>query len=167
MPPAAKALSERFWPKVDKSGACWTWTAARDFHGYGRFSVARGKAAQAHRVAWMLAHGPVPAGMLVLHRCDNPPCVNPSHLFVGTDGDNAADKVSKGRQLKGDAQRRATAATLRRGSASNLAVMTEAVVREARRRRSEGAQADELAREAGVSVSTMNRALAGQTWRHV
>lgn len=94
-----RPLEERFWPKVDKrcSDECWVWRGGRYSRGYGRFFLA-GKSARAHRIAWQLANGEaVPAGMIVCHSCDNPPCVNPSHLWLGTGTDNYADMVQKGR----------------------------------------------------------------------
>jgi hypothetical protein len=81
---------------------CLEWQAGRDKNGYGKHWLA-GKTVRAHRVAWELAHGPIPDGMGVLHRCDNPPCVADEHLFLGTNQDNTADRDAKGRQARGDA----------------------------------------------------------------
>lgn len=89
----------RFWAKVDRSGgpeACWPWTGARAWNGYGQFGDG-GQIHIASRVAWELSCGPIAEGLHVLHRCDNPPCVNPAHLFLGTHSDNMRDMVAKGR----------------------------------------------------------------------
>jgi len=93
-------MHDRFWSKVNKHGPragrlgrCWVWIGGHMRGGYGRFKV-DGQMQQAHRVAW----GDVPEGMQVLHRCDNPPCVRRSHLFLGTNSDNVADMLAKGRQ---------------------------------------------------------------------
>lgn len=84
---------------VATANGCVEFTGARTEHGYGRLSRGgRGSGYErAHRVAWELANGPIPAGMWVLHRCDNPPCCNPKHLFLGTATDNVADMMAKGR----------------------------------------------------------------------
>lgn len=92
-------LSKRFWSKVGRKGAeeCWLWIGSLDAHGYGRININR-YPELAHRVAWAQANGE-PGVLCVLHKCDNPPCVNPGHLFLGTKADNTADMMAKGRQV--------------------------------------------------------------------
>lgn len=94
----------RFWAKVKKTPTCWLWRGAViSQNGYGGFSMARslprGKQSPqyAHRIAWALSHGPIPAGQSVLHACDVPLCCNPAHLFLGTQADNMRDAAEKGR----------------------------------------------------------------------
>lgn len=90
---------ERFWLKVDRSdtNGCWEWTGTKRGYGYGAFAY-QGVTVVASRFSYELHYGPIPDGMLVLHRCDNPACVNPSHLFLGTNKDNTRDMIDKGRQ---------------------------------------------------------------------
>jgi len=105
MAPKAKPLSERFWAKVDRRGLdeCWEWQGSRTGRGrYGNVKVDSYTNAPSHRVAWELTNGPVPEELCVCHRCDNPPCCNPAHLFLGTHQDNMIDKVAKGRQSRGE-----------------------------------------------------------------
>lgn len=90
------AADERFWSKVSKGDGCWEWQAGRLPTGYGRFSD-KGVEYKAHRFSWALAHGAIPEGMLICHRCDNPRCVRPDHLFLGTNSDNQRDMVNKNR----------------------------------------------------------------------
>lgn len=107
--PSAPAAIKNFWYKAKTAGPdeCWVWHGMRDRYGYGRVSIPMpnrdGKTrilVGAHRVSQMLNSGePIPPGMIVLHSCDNPPCVNPAHLRVGTHLDNAADKFSRGREV--------------------------------------------------------------------
>ncbi len=89
----------RFWDKVDKSGDCWEWIASKDEHGYGFFGF-DGRVCKAHRVAFILEIDDIPDGMCVCHSCDNPSCVNPDHLFLGTHTDNMRDMLNKGRGNK-------------------------------------------------------------------
>lgn len=91
----------RFWSKVDKSGDCWSWMRYRNAGGYGRFSIC-GKPRNAARISYILAFGEIPHGLYVCHRCDNPACVNPAHLFAGSINDNTKDMVAKGRQARGE-----------------------------------------------------------------
>ncbi len=88
----------RFWAKAKhgKPDQCWEWTGARSSKKYGRF-LFMGKNRNAHRVCWQLVYGPIPNGLHVLHHCDNPPCVNPAHLWLGTNSDNNTDMMTKGR----------------------------------------------------------------------
>jgi hypothetical protein len=88
----------RFWAKVDRSGECWLWTGHRTSKGYGQsWDATEQRITTAHRMAYRLAVGPIADGLQVLHRCDNPPCVRPDHLFVGTPQRNMDDKADKGR----------------------------------------------------------------------
>ncbi len=107
----ALRLSARFWPKVDwrEANECWPWMGARNRNGYGRFGLARGRSpALSHRIAWQLANEKeIPQGMFVCHRCDNPPCCNPAHLFLADHGGNMADMTRKGRSCIGERNGRA------------------------------------------------------------
>ena len=94
-----RPMVDRFWEKVEQSDGCWLWTGVRGRNGYGRFMRrAYEEMIGAHQMSWEIANGrEVPAGMCVLHSCDNPPCVNPDHLTLGTRAQNTADMMQKGR----------------------------------------------------------------------
>lgn len=141
-----------------KADGCWEYTGARSRKGYGRIGMGgkRGVLTGAHRASWMVHRGEIPAGMQVLHHCDNPPCVNPDHLFVGTPADNMNDKFQKGR---------AAGAPGERHPRSKL---TEADVQEIRSRYARGGiTMRALAAHFGVSCPCIYNIFALKTWSHV
>jgi hypothetical protein len=136
---------------------CWEFTGARNRRGYGLFSAQGLQKILAHRAAWLLRFGAL-GGRFVLHRCDNPPCVNPAHLFLGTQAENLADMVAKGRHGRGGP----------RGQRHDMAVLTERDVIEIRRTYSDGgANLPQLAARFGVGKSTVHRVVHRLTWKHV
>ena len=140
-----------FWRRVRKyHGGCWIWKRATDTYGYGWLRW-RGRVTRAHRVAWEIKHGEIPKGVCILHHCDNPPCVRPSHLFRGTRADNRADTVAKGRQAIGE---------------NNHAKLTWRQVRELRRLHATGAWSGRaLGRLFGIGATTAHGILRGRWWR--
>lgn len=143
-------LEERFWQKVAKGGPddCWEWQAARTSFGYGITRIGPGHSNRhAHRVAWEFENGPIPDGLYVCHSCDNPPCVNPAHLWLGTPAENNMDALRKGR------------------SGTWLCV---ADVRTIRRLHAAGEVSQrELARQFRTSPSNIGQIVKRQTWKHV
>jgi len=145
-------LAERFWSKVDKSSDCWEWTASRLPAGYGRFSVNR-KIITAHRAAYLLSCGAIPNGLHVLHKCDNPPCVNPDHLFLGTAKDNMRDKAAKGRQPIGE---NAYQAKLTDGDVRVIRGLVEA-----------GCKQSHISEFFGICKQIVSDVVLYKTWKHV
>lgn len=93
-----RSIGDRFWSMVDKGDDCWVWTGSVNKKGYGQIATKRGcRPLQAHRLSFEMHFGQVPDGLMVLHRCDNPPCVRPEHLFTGTAKENTEDMIRKGR----------------------------------------------------------------------
>lgn len=155
-----KPLAERFMEKVhhEPTTGCWLWGGCADSQGYGqiRRGPVRDGVAQATSISLYLHLGIiVPPGMLVCHRCDNPPCVNPDHLFVGTTKDNSADMHRKGRS------------NILRGSLSPHAKVTEHDVADIRNAYRRGELMKELAATYGIKETTVGHIATGRSWTHV
>lgn len=148
----------RFWAKVDKSGDCWIWTSAR-VGGYGVFTM-DGRPLKAHRLAYQWTVGEIPAGMIVCHSCDNPPCVRPDHLWLGTTAENQHDKVRKGRQAKGDTTGRRRYPHLWTPEVVSYKV-TPDMIREIRAKRATGMSQQAIADSIGLGQSHVSRILLG------
>ncbi len=143
----------RFWAKVNRAGDsdCWEWMGAK-LQGYGLFR-AKGQCRRAPRVSWQIAHGDIPDELHVCHRCDTPSCVNPAHLFLGTQADNMRDKVAKGRHP--------------RGESSPVAKITEEDVRAIRRAYAAGATQYALADQYNLHQVQIGHIVTGERWAHV
>ena len=144
---------ERVWSRVDSSAgpdACWPWTGSTHTNGYGQTTRPFGASISAHRAVWELTKGPIPDGMYVCHRCDNPPCVNPAHLFLGTAHDNNADMHAKGRWSR-----------WRRGC------LSPDQVRELRRLYASGIGSTTLGRMFNMDASSALDAAKGRTFKHI
>lgn len=156
-------LADRFWAKVDRRGPdeCWLWTASVNSSGYGRIGLGkRGQGSiSAHRLSYELANGPIPDGegyhgTCVLHRCDTPACVNPAHLFLGTQADNLTDAAEKGRMHPGEAH--------------GMARLTESQIREIRRLyKPYVVPRRVLAERFGVADTTIQAIIEQRSWAHV
>lgn len=148
-------MSFRFWSHVaiGSDEECWLWTGCTTACGYGRASRYGGANVLAHRLAYELAVGEVPDGLCVMHVCDTPACVNPAHLRLGTQRDNVADCVAKGRTAHGEKNGRAK--------------LTSADVRAIRGAVRRGASQRAVADDFEVCPKTVSRITRGLTWRHV
>jgi len=149
-----KSFMERFLESFDRDGEnqCWNWNKSVTSAGYGLITDETGKQIGSNRASWILHNGPIPKGMVICHKCDNRLCVNPSHLFVGTQRDNVRDCINKGR--RNDV----------RGEMRPNARLTQAAVRFIRRTHR---PVVELARCYGVSVPTIRDVKSHRYWRHV
>lgn len=143
---------DRFWSQVDKSGNCWLWLGLKSKKRYGRF-FHDGFRWQAHRFAYAITYGECPSHLFVCHKCDNPSCVNPDHLFLGTHTDNEADKQSKGRVPKGE-------------NAGRAKITTEDVIRIAALYKS-GTPITDIAAQYSIARQTVSDILKGKSWKHV
>jgi hypothetical protein len=147
-------LEDRFWGKVNKGPGCWEWTAGKSTAGYGGFKV-DGIQMKAHRFVWELVHGSIPDGMLVCHHCDNPGCVNPEHLFLGTPQDNMDDKVKKGRHKSPS------------GSRHGMAKLTEWQVLKIRELVQSGDDRGIVGARFGVSRNYITKIVSREIWSSV
>jgi hypothetical protein len=149
----AGKLTHRLWRRgVRTASGCLDWPLTVNWAGYGRTTVyvdGRGRSIAVHRAAWLVANGPVPAGMHICHRCDNRRCYEPKHLFLGTAADNTADMMAKGRHVRTGMR------------------LTDEQVTEARARFAAGETQTALARAFGVGINTMHCAVRGKTWTHL
>lgn len=148
------SVEERFWRHVAKTATCWHWTGFLNWAGYGKLGVGGGKMQAAHRVSYEMHNGPIPNGLVVMHTCDNPACVSPDHLRLGTMKENTQDMLAKGRGNhrcpKGE------------GNPNNK--LTEAQAREAKFGSCMGS---ELARRFGVSQTAISDIRTGRVWAHL
>lgn len=160
--PHPKHPSERFWSKVRKLGPdeCWEWVGARHPEGYGYLYAGplyenRVRWVKSHRLSWEIHNGQIPDGLSVLHHCDNPPCVNPSHLYVGTQAQNVHDRTVRNRGRNQD------------GSVNSNAKLTEAdvvaIIAMLKTGRSQAAVAEMF----GVKQPQISRIARRESWRHL
>ena len=149
-----KSVAERFHAKVNKTQGCWVWTAGKNSSGYGVFRVGD-RMVLAHRVAWILAYGPIPEDAQVLHECDNPPCMCPEHLFLGDHLINMADMKAKGRAVG------------HLGNANGRAKLTDDSVRQIRKLKEQGYTNVAIAKQFSVVNQLVSRICLRECWTHV
>jgi hypothetical protein len=162
-------MAVRFWEKVQKDDVndrgCWRWTGAHGEFGHGHLSICRNGEqwlVQAHRVSYWLNVGDIPFGLWVCHHCDNPWCVNPRHLFIGTRSDNMRDCARKGRTAA-----QARPECMPRGESHGMVELTEKQVRDIRAAYASGATQVQLARRYKVGQPHISSIVLRKVWRHV
>lgn len=146
----------RFLSKISKTDSCWNWTAGLAHHGYGQFRFGQ-RPWKSHRMSWTIHNGPIPDGLLVLHRCDNRICVNPDHLYLGTTADNTADMMAKNRCAR---------FPMRKGELVPTAKLTKenvAYIRSVYVKRKQPTLAT-LAKQFGVDPTTIHSVVIGESW---
>ncbi len=148
-----KNTVEMLWENVQKSDGCWLYTGSLHRQGYGMISIPGMGDVLVHRIVWRLVVGEIPTGMQVLHRCDNPQCCNPDHLFLGTIQDNMADMVSKGRHAHGE-----------RSGAAKLKEADVIAIRKMLRR---GDSHRAISKLFGVTTGPIHDIAHNKTWKHV
>ena len=162
---------ERFWNRVQKGGPneCWPWIAGCIPSGYGSFPADDGKNWAAHRFAWTLKNGPIPPGKFVLHSCDNPPCVNDNHHFLGTKKDNTHDMIAKGRGgwKKGDEWQSGHAGKSAKGERNRHAKLTASDIPIIRQKAADGKKLTEIADEYGLWATTIGMIVSRKNWKHI
>jgi hypothetical protein len=159
---------ERFWSKVEKTNDCWIWLGCKTKSGYGYFALTRRKTVRAHRFAYEATFGVLTAGLCALHRCDNPGCVRPDHLFSGTHAENMADRDAKGRTARGDRSGARTQPAARpRGDGHARSKLSGELVARIKARIRSGESQTAIASDVGVSIPTINHIVKGRTWRHI
>jgi len=158
---------EKYTLRSDQEN-CWIWIGPKFRYGYGKLDLCvnhKNKTFSAHRCAWENAFGPIPTGLLVCHRCDNPLCVNPDHLFLGTNKENSQDMVLKGRSLKGDKNPlRIHPELVRRGELIHTSVIKECDVHMIRKMYSKSMSVKEIAYKLGVTKKIVYNVLGGRAW---
>lgn len=148
---------KRFWFHVRKTPTCWIWEGAKNGNfGHGIFRFDSGKNILSHRFSWTIHNGPIPEGMNICHTCDNPPCVNPNHLWAGTTKDNVHDMIKKGRSNPP------------RGERQGNSKLTEEQVRSIRKEYIPGVtlQAD-IAKKYNIRYQTVDGICKRKSWRHI
>lgn len=153
-------LEARFWPRVQRGDGCWLWIGSFFPEGYGQFWLA-GRPEGAHRVSWLLTYGEITIGLCVLHNCpsgDNPACVNPAHLWLGTKGDNARDMAAKGRCRLQTHPELSPRVSLR-GELNGRSKLTQEIAQEIRAYAAAGASQSALAKRFAVGQATVSRVI--------
>jgi hypothetical protein len=144
-----------FWINAENKKGCWEWTKSRTEFGYGHYCIG-GKVLLAHRYAYLISNGEIPKGLSVLHRCDNPPCVNPKHLYAGTAKDNAQDRKNRNRQSS------------RVGNSNGRSKLNEDKVLTIREKFKNGERTQkELSLENNVTPSTIHSIIKRRIWSHI